>query len=351
MDYSVVIVVLLSAGIILLVWLLVNSYRDRRQEATPDMAAVIQLMKAELTTGQAEWFLSLREALDNAHRLLNDRLAESNRTLDERTAFMGEIENKLGQLAVQTKNIENIGQNIQSLSQLLRPPKIRGGVGEVLLDNLLAQILPAGLYMTQYRFSGGQRVDAVIKLGDKLLPIDAKFPLENYEKILAAPEDKTAQKDFSLSFKKHVDDICGKYLKPEEKTTDFTIMFIPSEAVYYQFISQGDSTGFEYALAKKVIPSSPGHLYGFLASISSVYTALNLQRTSLADGGRLLAVGLKNLADTLSSLKRLHERMEGSLRALSLSFNRARSETENLQYQLDKLQKPETDRETAGSDL
>jgi len=340
MNSTTVIIILLAACLVALIWLLVGSFLTRRRAAGLDFETVLKLIKSELIAGQAESILSLRDSIDNANRLLNERLAEGNRTLDERMAFVGEIENKLGQLEVQTKNIEAIGKNIQSLSQLLRPPKIRGGVGEVLLDNLLAQILPRALYATQHRFAGGQRVDAVIKLGDKLLPVDAKFPLESYEKILASPEDKAARKEFTQTFKKHIDDICGKYLKPDENTTDFAIMFIPSEAVYYQFVSQDESSGFDYALSKKVIPSSPGHLYGFLASVSSVYAALNLSQAGLADGGRLLAVGLNELADTLTGLKRLHERMESSLRALSLSFNKAKNETGNLEYQLDKLRKP-----------
>jgi len=345
MNSTTVIIILLAACLVALIWLLVGAYLNRRRATGPDFETVLKLIKSELVSGQAESILSLRDSIDNANRLLNERLAEGNRTLDERMAFVGEIENKLGQLEVQTKNIEAIGKNIQSLSQLLRPPKIRGGVGEVLLDNLLAQILPRALYATQHRFAGGQRVDAVIKLGDKLLPVDAKFPLETYEKILASPEDKAARKEFTQTFKKHIDDICGKYLKPDENTTDFAIMFIPSEAVYYQFVAQDESSGFDYALTKKVIPSSPGHLYGFLASVSSVYAALNLNRAGLADGGRLLAAGLNELADTLAGLKRLHERMESSLRALSLSFDKAKNETGNLEYQLDKIRKPVADEE------
>jgi DNA recombination protein RmuC len=345
MEGTTVTIVLLAACLVALVWLLGHAYRTRHSTTGTDFETVLKLIRSELVAGQAESILSLRDSIDNANRLLNERLAEGNRTLDERMAFMGEIENKLGQLEIQAKNIETVGKNIQSLSQLLRPPKVRGGVGEVLLDNLLAQILPKALYDIQYRYAGGQRVDAVIKLGDRLLPVDAKFPLETYEQILAAPEDRDARKEFTRTFRKHIDDICGKYLKPDENTTDFAIMFIPSEAVYYQFVSQDERSGFDYALEKKVIPSSPGHLYGFLASVSSLYSALHLDRAGLAEGGRLLAAGLNELAGTLAGLRRLHERMESSLRALSLSFEKARYETGNLEFQLERLRKPVADEE------
>jgi len=343
---TVSIIVLLTASLGLTTWLLVSFRRSRKRPDERNIEAVLQLLKAELLNNQTESILTLRDSLDNTNRLLNERLTEGNRNLDKRMSFIGEIENKLGQLAVQTKNIETIGNNIQSLSQLLRPPKLRGGLGEMLLENLLREILPGNLYETQYKFSGGQRVDAVIKIGDKILPVDAKFPLEVFERVLDKPDDDSVQKEFTRSFKKHIDDICQKYLKPDEKTLDFAVMFIPSEGVYYQFVSQKDDAGFKYALSKKVIPSSPGHLYAFLASVSSLYAALGLNETGLAESRRLLNC-VNELTDTLVNLRKLHERMEGSLRALSLNFEKARSETGRMQTQLGRLKAPQAEQKEA----
>ena len=344
-SLTVIILILLLAVLGLSVWLLVSFRRSGSKTGEQNLEAAMRLLKAELLGSQTESLLALRDSLDNANRLLNDRLAEGNRNLDERMSFIGEIENKLGQLAVQTKNIETIGKNIQSLSQLLRPPKIRGGLGEMFLENLLREILPGHLFETQYKFSGGQRVDAVIKIGDKILSVDAKFPLEAYERVLETPEDDGVRKEFGRSFKKHIDDIAGKYLRPDEKTLDFAVMFIPSEAVYYQFVSQKDLSGLEYALARKVVPSCPGHLYAFLASVSSLYAALGLNESGLAESRRLHNCVVE-LRDTLGGLRKLHERMEGSLRTLSLNFEKARSETGRMQTQLDRLQEPqETHRE------
>ncbi|MFZ5979009.1 MAG: DNA recombination protein RmuC [Candidatus Zixiibacteriota bacterium] len=343
---TVIILILLAASLSLTVWLLVSLHRTKRLPDDKNFESVLQLLKAELINNQTESLLTLRDSLDNANRLLNERLAEGNRNLDERMAFIGEIENKLGQLAVQTKNIESIGKNIQSLSQLLRPPKVRGGLGEMLLENLLREILPAGLYETQYKFAGGQRVDAIIKIGDRLLPVDAKFPLESYERVLETPDNENARKEFTRSLKKHIDDISQKYLRPDEKTLDFAVMFIPSEGVYYQFISQKDENGLEYALSRKIVPSSPGHLYAFLASVSSLYAALGLNENGLA-GSRRLLNRINDLKETLGGIRKLLERMEGSLRALSLNFEKVRSESVRMQTQLDRLQEPqETNRET-----
>ncbi len=337
---TIVLLVLLTAQMAVLIWLLVAFRRSRGQLNTDRVEATLQLLKADLIARQAESLVALRASIDSANRLLNERLAEGTSALDRRMSIFGEIENKLGELATQARNIEVVGNNISSLSDLLKPPKLRGNLGEQLLENLLSEILPRALFETQYRFSSGQRVDAVVKLAGKLLPVDAKFPLEAYQRLAAAPEDKNAQKDFLQSLKKHVDDISGKYIRPEENSTDFAIMYIPAEAIYYQLVSQPDRTGFDYALSKKVVPSSPGHLYSFLSSITSIYAQLNLEKAGMAAGSQKLSHGLAELAEILARLERYQERMAGSIRSLSMSFEKAREETAGLSYGLEKLRQP-----------
>ena len=331
---STVLIALIVLNSLLLVWLLVGLKRWWGRERDPQLDSSLQHLKVELINQQMEGLVSLRESLDSANRIVNERLAEGNTALDRRMAVFAEIENKLGQLATQAQNIENIGKNIQSLSDLLKPPKVRGGLGEILLENLLSQILPTALYQTQYRYSGGQRVDAVISVGDMLLPVDSKFPLESFQRYLQ-DGDQASRRELGQAFKKHIDDINGKYIRPDEGTADIAIMYIPSEAVYYQFVSRRDNEGLEYAMAKKVIPSSPGHLYAFLASLSALYRQIGLSSDS-----RLLLQGLDNLAEALSRLNRLHERLEGSLRSMTGSLSKAREESKTMTYQLDRLQEP-----------
>jgi len=337
---SLVMPALLLVILVLLALLFFRLNRSDTKDEAIRLEASIQVLKAELIGKQAESLVALRESIDSANRIINERLAEGTSALDRRMSVFGEIENKLGQLSMQTANIETIGKNIQSLSELLRPPKLRGNLGEMLLENLLAQILPRSLFETQYKFADGRRVDAVIRLGDRLLPVDAKFPLESYERLTAQPDDRAAQKEFSQSFKKHVDAIASKYLKRDEQTTDFAVMYIPSEAVYYQLISQDDRTGFEHAISKNVIPSSPGHLYGFLASTAAIYSEISLAQVSLTRGSRWLAAGINELSETSNRLDRLHERMGSSLRTLSANFEKAKVELQEIRYQLEKLREP-----------
>ncbi|MDH3890857.1 MAG: DNA recombination protein RmuC [candidate division Zixibacteria bacterium] len=333
---SIIIIGGLGLVVVLLVSLLVGQRRPD-SDAPRKIELALEKLKSELLEKQLEGLVSLRDSLDSTGRLMNERLAEGTGAIDKRMELLVDIEHRLGQLQTQAENIEAVGKNIQSLSDLLKPPKLRGSLGEMLLENLLAQILPRSMFDTQHRFASGKRVDAVVKLADRLLPIDSKFPLEPFERLRAEPDSSEARKEFVRSLKKHVDDISGRYILPAEQTTDVALMYIPSEAVYYRFVSDDLETGFEYALSRNVIPSSPGHLYAFLASLASVYA-----HAGLSGDGRKLSAGLNNLGDALGRLTKLHERMEGSVRALTSTLSHGRDEINGMTTQLQQLREPST---------
>ena len=342
MDVSAIAIIgALSAISVLLIILLL---RERRGSpgVTDRIELAFEKLKRELLEKQLEGLVSLRDSMDSAGRLMNERLAEGTGAIDKRMDLLADIENRLGQLQTQAENIEAVGRNIQSLSDLLKPPQLRGGLGEMLLENLLAQILPKSLYEMQHRFPDGRRVDAVVKLADRLLPIDSKFPLEGFQRLSAEPDSSDARKSFVRSLKKHVDDISDRYLKPDEDTTEIAIMYVPSEAVYYRFVADDSDNGFAYALSKNVIPSSPGHLYAFLATLSAVYA-----QAGLSGDSRRLTAGLSNLSDAVERLNRLHQRMESSVRALTTTLARGHDEIGGMTTQLQHLREPASSEETA----
>jgi len=328
------------AVLLALAWIAFRLRPVRTDQVTDSLESTVALLKADLISRQTESLLALRDSIDSANRIINERLAEGTASLDRRMAVLGEIETQLGKLTVRADNIEAVGRNIQSLSDLLRPPQLRGAVGEMLLENILAQILPTAAYEMQYRFADGLRVDALVKLGDRLLPIDAKFPLEAYERLQKEPDNSVLERQFSQTLRKHIDDIADKYIRPGEKTLDFAVMYIPAEAVYFQLVTRSPQNTFEYALSKRVIPSSPGQIYAFLATVAALHAEVTVAGLELSENSRQIRTGIGQLAETTARLARFHNRMEGSLRALTVGFDKARVELDQIRLQVEKLRQP-----------
>jgi len=159
-------------------------------------------------------------------------------------------------------------------------------MGEFLLAELLRQILPEDHFSLQYRFRNGSQVDAIIRLGDGLISVDAKFPLENFKRLLEAGSDEKqaeARKVFLKDVKKHIDDISVRYILPEEGTFEFALMYIPSESVYYEIIIKDDSPAeslSSYAMKKKVIPVSPNSFYAYLQAIVRGLKGMRIERSA-----------------------------------------------------------------------
>ncbi len=211
-----------------------------------------------------------------------DRLRTSQRWKEQSdtTKVFGEVKESLGKLTQRTEQIQEVGKNISSLQDLLRAPKFRGGFGELLLERLLADILPHENYSLQYKFQNGETVDAVIRIGGNLVPIDSKFPLEDFQRILAveSEEEQVAlRRQFTRTIKKHIDAVT-KYILPDENTFDFALMYIPAENIYYETILQSEI--YSYALQKRVIPVSPNSFYAYLQVIILGLKGLHIEKTA-----------------------------------------------------------------------
>lgn len=199
-------------------------------------------------------------------------IQESNRAvtqgLGSAANIFGGVHEKLGKLEETNRQIIDISKDISSLQELLRAPKFRGQMGETLLENLLSQVLPKDHYSMQYRFKSSDVVDAVIRLGERIVPIDAKFSLENFQKLLEAqdePAKNSFRKKFTQDVKNRVDEIAAKYILPAENTYDFALMYIPAENVYYETVIKEDL--MPYFMSKRVIPVSPNTFYAYLQVI------------------------------------------------------------------------------------
>jgi DNA recombination protein RmuC len=219
--------------------------------------------------------------------------------LDNAARVIGEVRENIGRLSKASEQIYEVGKNIATLQEILRPPKLRGGLGEQFLGEILSQILPAEFFSLQYQFLSGERVDAVVRLGEKLVPIDSKFPLDNFRRIVESKTDdekRTSQKTFLRDVKKHIDDIAMKYIVPREGTFDFALLYIPAENVYYETITKDESFGedkgiLNYALKKKVIPVSPNSFYAYLQVIILGLKGLKIEEHAQEIQGLLIGLG------------------------------------------------------------
>jgi DNA recombination protein RmuC len=223
----------------------------------------------------------LRKSQENTDQILSQRFETTSKAVSD-------VQINLARLEESNKRIFEVGKDISSLQEILRAPKLRGGIGEFFLGDLLSQILPSKHYEIPYSFRTGERVDAVIHLGKRLVPVDAKFPLENFRKILEAHTDadkKVYRRKFISDVKLHIDAISRKYILPDEGTFGFALMYIPAENVYYETIikdqdSDDGKSLTSYAMQKKVIPVSPNTFYAYLQTIILGLKGLEIEKNA-----------------------------------------------------------------------
>jgi len=272
----IVLTLLLAAAIVAGLWMLSRLSRQIQTLKKEDTAPALVVMQQQLDGLREQVRLSLESGR-----------TEIDRRLEETQRVIGDVRRGLGEVTSQVKAVHRAARDLQGLQEMLRSPKVRGGIGEYLLAELLAQVLPQAHFDLQYTFKGGERVDAVLRLGDGLVPVDSKFPLENFERLRRAtelgdePGEKTAQRSFVSDVKKHIDAIAERYIRPGEGTYEFAMMYIPAEGVYQEIIRQDEGDGldlFQYALARKVVPVSPQSFYAYLQVIVMGLRGLTIER-------------------------------------------------------------------------
>ena len=206
-------------------------------------------------------------------------------------AMLNDVNRKLGGLEQASRRIQELGQDIGQLQDILKAPKLRGNLGEFLLEDLLRQVLPERNFQTQFHFRDGTVVDAVVKLGERLVPIDSKFPLESFQRLIAVEGEaarREEKREFVRAVKKKIDEIAAKYIKESEGTYDFALMYIPAENVFYELIVTENLKDrryelSQYAMDRKVVPVSPNSLYAYLMAI-----ALGLKGFKIEQQARLI---------------------------------------------------------------
>ena len=239
-------------------------------------------------------FLMLQNQVSEVARAVDAKLGESSRIMQrqfsESAKIIRDVTQQLTKLDETNKQVVSFADQLQSLQDILKNPKQRGVLGEYYLETLLKNVLPPGRYQMQYPFKDGTIVDAVIFVQDKVIPIDSKFSLENYNRILDARDEDSKielEKSFKQDLKNRIDET-SKYVKPEEGTMDFAFMFIPAEAIYYDLlvnkigaVKTNTQDLIQYAFKDKhVIIVSPTSFLAYLQTVLQGLKALQIEESA-----------------------------------------------------------------------
>ncbi len=259
----------------------------------------------------------LLEYLKTTNVRLNEQGKAFNERLDSATSVISAVQRNIGEMS-------EIGRGMRELQDFLKNPKIRGNIGEQVLNELLKQYLPKESFNLQYVFRSGEKVDAAIKTSAGIIPIDSKFPMENFRRISKSQDDKervSYQKLFESDVKKHIDDISRKYILTEEGTIDYALMYIPSEAIYYEVVN--NSSLFDYAGNKRVLPVSPTTFYAYLKAILMSFEGQKIesQAKEILASLRAIQKDYEKVGDNLSVLQKhitnAHNTMDGVVTVFS----------------------------------
>jgi len=307
---------ILTVGLSILMYLLL-SLKKAHETPTDDSSMKIMM----------EWMRDMKQSTENTREGMQKSIDETNKAINERLDTAARV---IGSLSKELGGISQIGPDIRRLSETLASPKMRGNFGEEMLENMLSQILPKSNYKIQHRFKNGETVDACIFIGDNILSIDSKFTLENFRLYKEAQTEEAAEalkKAFLKDVKKRVDEICKKYILPQENTFDFALMYVPSEGIYQEVIDAEDI--IEYCRGKAVIPVSPNTMYIYLRNIMlslrgqeinkkaqeilKMISGIKTESDKFAKNLDVLGTHIKNAGNTMGTVTTDFVRLRGNI--------------------------------------
>lgn len=303
-------IVLIILAVLILLGIVILFFRTRQAGGGREMAEKMIRLEERLR--------ELNEKSGEQTRVLDNKLAETHRTIQEQhgqsARLIRDITERLTKLDETNKNVLNFTDQLQNLQDILKNPKQRGVLGEYYLEETLKNVLPPNSYQMQYKFKDGEIVDAAVFVKEKIIPVDSKFTLENYERILNAKDENIRnqlEKQFKLDLKNRIDET-AKYVRPKENTMDFAFMFIPSESIYYDLLINkvgavkiATRDLIEYAFKEKhVIIVSPTSFLAYLQTVLQGLRALQIEESAkeIRKNVESLAKHILNYEDYLKKL-------------------------------------------------
>ena len=315
-------------------------------------------VSARLDASLREQFLAFQSGIHKDLSMTRDEVLRSKDLISEHTIKTIDTIKDMGEtihrIIRQQEDAQKLGQ---SLKDLLQAPKLRGNYGEAILEEMLEKVLPRGIWERQYPIDGREQVDAVVKMKDVIIPIDAKFPRDDYRRYLEAssPEEKEkCWRDYETAVKTQIKSISGKYVKPEKGTAEFALMFIPSEGIYYETIAEKNYLGhpskiYEYAQENRVIPVSPNTFYAFLQII-----IIGVRNLEIIKSAKKLQDGLKAIQRSFESFYRRYEEVGKHIEKAAEAYRVGSGHIETYRRKVDstlQLEEFQLEGNDQGSDL
>lgn len=319
MFYLIIILVCIS---LLLIWLVFDLKKNLGKGQDGDkMSAVIERLKV-LSEQNGELRRAVDSQLTETHRATQAQIGQSSKQIADVVAGLTKLEET-------NKQVVNFSEQLKNLQDILKNPKQRGVLGEYFLEETLKNVLPPNSYQMQYPFQDGTIVDAVVFVKEKIIPVDSKFSLENYEKILSSADAEVREKyvkQFKNDLKFRIDET-AKYVKPAEGTMDFAFMFIPSESIYYDLLANNVGVVnsrdlIDYAFKEKhVIIVSPTSFLAYLQTVLQGLRALQIEESA-----KEIKNGVEKLGKHLLTFEEYMKKVHGSLGTTVNQFNTAYKE-------------------------
>ena len=297
---------------------LTNNLSNDIQNIRKEVSQNSEKNRTEIETKLSE----INKEINNYHKIskedIQKQFTESNKVIKDVTEQLGKIKGT-------NEQVLNFANQMKSLEKILSNQKQRGILGEIQLENLLANVLPPDLFQMQYSFLNGESVDAIVKVGELIIPVDAKFSLDNYNKMIESSDNseiKILERKFKDDIKNRIDET-SKYIRPNEKTTDYAYMFIPADGLYQDLLNSrvgslkiNSKDLVSYAYSKKVMIVSPMSLFPMLQITVKALHNLKVEK-SIHD----IMMNIDKLSNHLNSYQNSHNRLGKSLSAAVNHYN------------------------------
>ena len=303
-------------------------------QLTNSLSNQIQNIRKEINDNSEKSRLEIESKLKVINKEISDFQISSKSSMQKQFAdsnkIIKDVTNELAKIKGTNEQVLSFANQMKSLEKILGNQKQRGIFGEIQLENLLSNVLPPEIFQMQYTFKSGDIVDAIIKVNDNIIPIDAKFSLDNYNRMIESSDDgeiKNLEKKFKEDIKSRIDET-SKYIKPQEKTLDYAFMFIPADGLYQDLLNSrvgslkiNSNELVSYAYLKKVMIVSPMSLFPMLQITMKALNNLKFEKEI-----DTVIKNVRNLSNHLASYQLYHDKLGNTLKTVVNHYNKSSDE-------------------------